>query len=172
MQKEIEQVCNFQIEFWTHLTTVIPDLNVLDAYGKKINSSASEAEVFWHKLCKINPNYYQALQLYGEYLTKIRNNNKRGGELLEKAASFVTLKKSIEENVNQSDSIFSEDTCVIHVSGNKNTAGKILKTNQSLTKVFGYNKGEVLGHSVNILMPSIFAKRHSEFMEKFFKTGL
>ena len=46
-----------------------------------------------------------------------------------------------------------------------------MKTNQGLTKIFGYSKTEVMGHFVNILMPSLFAKRHNEFLEKFFKTG-
>ncbi len=60
---------------------------------------------------------------------------------------------------------------VLHISGNKETGGRIVKTNQGLTKIFGYSKTEVMGHFINILMPSIFAKRHNEFLEKFFKTG-
>jgi len=28
-----------------------------------------------------------------------------------------------------------------------------------------------MGHVVNILMPSLFARKHNEFLEKFFKTG-
>ena len=40
MQKTIEKVCNFEIEFWTHLTTVVPDLNVLNETGKKIYVAA------------------------------------------------------------------------------------------------------------------------------------
>lgn len=36
MQKTIEAVSNLQVEFWTHLTTLVPDLNVLNELGKKI----------------------------------------------------------------------------------------------------------------------------------------
>lgn len=77
----------------------------------------------------------------------------------------------MDELVKTSDVLFAEDTVVIHISGNKETAGRIVKTNQGLTKIFGYSKSEVLGHFVNILMPGIFAKRHNEFLEKFFRTG-
>ena len=70
-----------------------------------------------------------------------------------------------------SDILFLEDTAVLHVSGNRDSPGRIVKTNQGLTKIFGYSKSEVVGHLINILMPSIFSKRHSEFMESFFKTG-
>lgn len=40
MQKSIEKVCNLQIEFWTHLTTVVPDLNILNELGKKTYSAS------------------------------------------------------------------------------------------------------------------------------------
>ena len=168
-QKAIEKVCNFQIEFWSQLANILPDLNILNDLGKKIYTSSEEAEDFWLQLCKINPNYSKALTLYGYYLVEIKNHNQRGYDLLEKAKS--TYKKSLDELVKSADILFDDDTSVVHVSGNKETAGRILKTNQGLTKIFGYNKSEVIGHSVNILMPSIFAKRHAEFMDKFFRTA-
>ena len=67
--------------------------------------------------------------------------------------------------------LFSDTTVVVHISGNKENSGRILKTNQGLTKVFGYNKTELMGHQVNTLMPSIYAMRHNDFLEKFYRTG-
>ena len=86
-------------------------------------------------------------------------------------AKVNTNKKSLDELVKSSDLLFQDDTVVLHVSGNKESYGRIVKSNQGLSKVFGYSKSEVTGHVINILMPSIFAKRHNDFMEKFFKTG-
>lgn len=60
---------------------------------------------------------------------------------------------------------------VVHVSGNKENSGNIVRVNQGLTKVFEYSKVEIVGHSVNILMPLSFGRRHNEFLEKFFRTG-
>lgn len=77
----------------------------------------------------------------------------------------------MDEHAKSSDVLFSEDNSIIHVSGNKESVGKILKTSQGLSKVFGYSKTEVIGHSVNILMPALFARKHTEFLERFFKTG-
>ncbi len=57
MQKSIEKVCNLQAEFWTHLTTVMPNQNVLNDLGKKIYEGNLEAELYWKKLSKINGNY-------------------------------------------------------------------------------------------------------------------
>ena len=77
----------------------------------------------------------------------------------------------MDEFVDSTDALFSDNTVVIHISGNKENSGKIAKTNQSLTKVFGYNKTEVVGHSISILMPLSFAKRHDDFLERFYITG-
>lgn len=86
-------------------------------------------------------------------------------------AKVNTNKKSLDELVKSADLLFQDDTVVLHVSGNKESYGRIVKSNQGLSKVFGYSKSEVTGHVINILMPSIFAKRHNDFLEKFFKTG-
>ncbi len=67
--------------------------------------------------------------------------------------------------------VFETDTVVVHMSGNKEDAGRITATNNGLLRVFGYNRPEVVGHLVSILMPEIFAARHAEFLEHFFLTG-
>ena len=57
MQKQIEKVCNYQIEFLTHLTTVIPDLNLLNDLNNKTFEASYKAESLWKKLCEINSHY-------------------------------------------------------------------------------------------------------------------
>lgn len=122
-------------------------------------------------LCQINPHYQHALTLYGEYLKEIRNHEHLGTALIEKSFNNMAAKKAMDEYAASSDILFSDDTTILHVSGNKESIGKILNSSQGLQKVFGYSKNEVVGHSINILMPAIFAKPHTEFMERFFKTG-
>ena len=128
MQRAIEKVCNLQVEFWTHLTTVVPDLNILNDLGKKVYDAGEEADRFWVQLCKINPNYPQALTIYGEYLKDIRNHENVGNQYIERALNSQGNKKLLDENTKSSDVLFSDDTTVIHVSGNKESVGKILKT--------------------------------------------
>ena len=171
MQKSIELVSNLQVEFWTHLTTLVPDLNVLNELGKKIYTAAEEVDKLWTQLCVINPNYTHALTLYGEYLKEIRNHEHIGTALCDKAMNNTTNKKVLDDHAASSDVLFGDNTTVVHVSGNKESIGKIMNASQGLSKVFGYSKNEVVGHSVNILMPAIFAKKHTEFMERFFRTG-
>jgi len=61
MSKAIESVCNSSVEFWSQLTTAIPDLNILNDLGNKIYTAADKADYYWKQLSQINPNYPAAL---------------------------------------------------------------------------------------------------------------
>lgn len=132
MQKSIEQVTNLQVEFWTHLTTLVPDLNVLNELGKKIYLAAEQVDRYWAQLCMINPHYQHALTLYGEYLKDIRNHEHLGTQLIDKSFASLAAKKALDENAASADVLFDDKTSIIHVSGNKESIGKILNTSQGL----------------------------------------
>jgi len=70
-----------------------------------------------------------------------------------------------------SNILFADDTVIVHISADKDGGGRIIKTNQGLSKVFGYTRTEVMGHLINILMPSLYAKRHGDFLQAYFRTG-
>ena len=79
--------------------------------------------------------------------------------------------KSVQENIKRSDILFTEDSTVVHISGNKESSGRILKVSQGLYKCFGYTKQEVIGHNVSFLMPAILGDKHKAFLESFYRTG-
>ena len=49
--------------------------------------------------------------------------------------------------------------------------GKITDWNKSAEELFGYSKDEIIGKSVNILVPEKYKKEHQEGLERFLKTG-
>ena len=57
--------------------------------------------------------------MYGEYLKEIRNHEHLGNSYIEKFYNSMSTKKSIDEHTKTSDVLFSDDTTVIHISGNK-----------------------------------------------------
>ena len=170
LQKNIEQSASEHIEFWNLLDSILPDLNVLHKLGLNIITHSKQTTNLWTKLAKINKNYPKALHIYGWYLNDIKNDFERGTLYLDKARE-MNLNKSIQNNLTDFDQMFSDDTAVIVMSGNKETQGKITKTNSGITKLFGYNTFEVFGHDVNILMPPLLANKHQSFLEKYFITG-
>ena len=84
---------------------------------------------------------------------------------------FNFSKSSADDHINDFDLMFADDTAIIVMSGNKETQGKILKSNSAITKLFGYNNYELQGHDVSILMPSIIAHKHQLFLENYFTSG-
>jgi len=156
MQKSIEKVCNFQMEFWTHLSTVYPDFNVLNDLGSKIYHAAQDTDNYWKQLSKINQSSQQALTYYGEYLSYIRNHPQAGREFIDRALAANFAKNSFEDQARKQDELFSEETTVVHISGNRESSGRILKVSQGLQKCFGTNKNEVVGRNVNCLMTPLF----------------
>lgn len=153
------------------MTTVVPDLNILNDISNKIYQASKMSDLYWGKLSEINPNYSPSLTLYGEYLSFIKNHPQIGKGYLERALANNTAHNSMDENIKRSEILFSEDSTVIHISGNKDSSGRILKVSQGLNKCFGYNKTEVNGHNINFLMPNIIGIRHNDFLDKFYKTG-
>ena len=107
---------------------MVPDLNILNDLGKKAYEASVEVELYWNMLCKINPQYPNALNIYGEYLRDIRNHTAHGNQYIEKAFNTGLGKKNVDELGKSHDILFSDDTAIIHLSGNKESIGKILKT--------------------------------------------
>jgi hypothetical protein len=141
MSRAIESVCNCQVEFWSQLTTAIPDLNILNDLGNKIYAASEKADMFWNQLQKINSNYPAALQQYGEYLSLIRNNPQVGKQYIDKSSNTVVAAHVSDQNfVKRSEILFTEDTTVIHISGNRETSGRIVKCSHGMHKCFGYTK--------------------------------
>ena len=170
LQKSIEKSASEHIEFWSHLDSLLPDMNTLHKIGLNIITFSKQTLDIWGRLTKINANYHKALRNYGYYLSEIRNDEEEGHEYIEKAKGLQAT-GSIDEHMNDFDIMFADDTAIIVMSGNKETQGKITKTNTGITNLFKYNAQEVTGHDVNILMPPLIASKHQAFLERFYKTG-
>ena len=170
LQKSIEKSASEHIEFWSHLDSLLPDMNSLHKIGLNIITYSKETLDIWGKLTKINANYHKALRNYGYYLSEIRNDEEEGHEYIEKAKG-LQASGSLEEHMNDFDIMFADDTAIVVMSGNKETQGKITKTNTGITNLFKYNAQEVTGHDVSILMPTLIATKHQLFLENFFKSG-
>lgn len=49
--------------------------------------------------------------------------------------------------------------------------GRMLLVNQAAARLFGYKKEEMLGQSINLLMPPRHARQHDGYIENYVKTG-
>lgn len=172
MSKQIERVCNHQVEFWTHLATVIPDLNHLNQLNEQIVNTSAEADKYWEQLSKINSDYPSALLMYAEYLSYIRNNTQAAKQYFDRAEKASFGAKAAHENaISKTELLFSDEVVIVHISGNRESSGRIVKTSQGLKKCFGWDKTEVMGQNVAILMSGLFGAKHNSFLEQYYHTA-
>jgi F0F1-type ATP synthase gamma subunit len=98
LNKEIEKSANDHIEFWSHLDSQMVDLNVLHKLGLNIINNTKRINEIWVQLTRINPNYPKALQIYGNYLLQIKNDQTEGEEFILKASMMQRPKSLQDEN--------------------------------------------------------------------------
>lgn len=67
-------------------------------------------------------------------------------------------------NANFYNTFLRNISCVIEISMNPATIGMIQKISESVTQIFGIDRNELLGKSINRLMPSAIGDRHSQIL--------
>lgn len=102
--------------------------------------------------------------MYAEYQTVIRNNLKLGKEFFDKAnkANFGGMmhagggapqgkpggmegRTQGNDDIHKSDVLFSDEAVILHISGNKDSSGRMLKVSNGLKKCFGWDRQEIMG---------------------------
>jgi len=107
--EELEQKCinmiqrttQLQIDFWRHLASQAPDLNILNKLGEKIFACNEETEKHWEKLNEVNSRNTKMISMYGTFLTEIRKNVIKGSELTLKYFFQSDVKKEQRKFHNQ-----------------------------------------------------------------------
>jgi len=61
-------------------------------------------------------------------------------------------------------------TCIIMCSGNIHTMGKVLDANTETMNMLNFTHTEIIGQSVNQIMPEIIGVNHDALMMKYFDT--
>ena len=49
--------------------------------------------------------------------------------------------------------------------------GEVLQVNQEITRILDYQKSEIMGQNISIVMPKIYAEKHDKFMSTYFETS-
>jgi len=75
------------------------------------------------------------------------------------------------KDLNDFDTMFSDKTAIILISGSKSKLGIIINTNFGVYNLLGYSSLELIGKNVSIIIPSIIGNHHNEFLESHIQTG-
>ena len=125
------------------------------------------------KLNDMNPNHIKCLEIYGNFLKDIVNDDVEGQRILEKAeyiGKSTVMNKQFIDNDRQKYGENS-NTCIITVSGNFNNIGIVTNTNNEITRILGFSKSDLIGQNVNRIMPKVYADQHDQFMRNYLETS-
>lgn len=166
----IEKAVIFHLDFWRELLEDNPDIKKLQHLGSKITNIIVETDEQYHALTKINPNHIKLLEIYGYFLKDVIYNESEGLRLIEKSEQLKnspnTIRQLEDKRVKYGE---NSNCCIITASGNQKDMGIITDCNNEIKRLLGYSKSEVIGQSVDKLMPKIFANFHHKFMQNYFE---
>jgi hypothetical protein len=83
-QSSIEKSVDLHLDFWRELLEENPDIQKLQSLGSKITNTVEITTAQFKKLNEINPNHIKMLQIYGNFLKDIVNDDIEGQRILEK----------------------------------------------------------------------------------------
>jgi hypothetical protein len=83
-QSSIEKSVDLYLDFWKELLEENPDIQKLQSLGSKITNAVEHTTELFKKLIEINTNHIKMLQIYGNFLKFIVNDDIEGQRIIEK----------------------------------------------------------------------------------------
>ena len=169
----INNASQLYIDFWGQLLSSRlsgnEDLTKLNDYGSKINKIVEQINNSFQQIQKLKNNDYEILKLYYEFLNDILNDKEKANKL----KSIIDDIDDIIENSEESefgnlfvDSLGNNDEyCYIIVSGKDEKFGSIQNISLSSCLIFGFQKDELIGKPIELLIPDTFQEEHRKVMK-------
>ena len=168
----IEIVSNY-IMFWNLLISshkdIVSDLGKLAEIGNKISSLNDEIKKIYNELKKSNLIDRNLLKYYFLYQRNVLNNtdfkyDKNKLEQIENNESETNDLLSLQENIEEEQLNINQERKIIIISSKIENIGNILNISLSACNLFGFPKEEIIGKNINILIPEIFQKIHTNLL--------
>ena len=172
---EINNDVNLSLELWNSFREPLKEPNKKFDFNKifkltdKILITKRNIENMWNDLLGIYEGVNDFFHLYTDYIEQINDDD------LKKRDLEVFRRKNDNNGdhikINYYQILFSKETGIIIANGDKGNEGTIQLVNNEIENIFRYRPMDLKGLNLQILMPKIFSKSHSDYMEKYFKIG-
>ena len=169
LKKLITKVTLLRSEFLTLIlgnkTQKVDNFQKIYSLGSKIKKMNFKIEDIYNELINAKANNIEIINLYSEFVEKILEDE-------EKYKECMKIKKLIFSNIeNMSESSFmkydiefikNKNICpYLVLSADLKSLGIIKDCSISFSKILSYQKNELIGKNINILIPEIFHKKHN-----------
>ena len=172
---EISKDVNLSLDFWKTFRTSLRDptkkidFNIIFELTDKIRNTKANVELMWNKLLGIYSGSNSFFDLYLEYVEEINDDELKKRDL----ESLKRKNENFGDHIGQNyySILFNKETVILIVNGDKGNEGTIELTNKEIERVFNYRPIDIKGMNLTSLMPKLFAKKHSKYIERYFKVG-
>eukprot|EP01022_Parablepharisma_sp_SALTPOND_P023593 TRINITY_DN5026_c1_g1_i1.p1 TRINITY_DN5026_c1_g1~~TRINITY_DN5026_c1_g1_i1.p1 ORF type:complete len:1576 (+),score=83.95 TRINITY_DN5026_c1_g1_i1:679-4728(+) len=164
----IEDSTELTVKFWSTLITDSPDCEALMRYGKELHEKRYEFFQLARDLIKQNPNHLEFLIKLGLY-TKLILHDK-----FSTSHTFQQIQWSAQNQTLMGSKLWhfreGDNGIFMVISLEQNSLFTVLQVNEEVEYGLGYKAEELIRLSAYKLMPEMVARKHPQFVEKFFKT--
>ena len=163
-------------EFWSSLYKShlqgTEDFSKLNNIGEKLNSLIDEIGKKFEQLHRVKSDDVEVLNLYSGFLKNILNNNNKYDQLKNIIDSLSNVDKIQDKEIDFSnfDLKFlnnSDEYKYIIISAEEEKLGIILNLSLNVCQIFGYNKNELIGKEITILLPELFHMQFKKYLLHF-----
>ena len=171
-KNSIAKVAALYLEFWSLLLNpnqdCQEDLTKLNDYGTKINSLVEEINNHFEKIQKLKHNDQETIKYYSDFLNDILNDKEKAQKFKNRLNEIEDTKQTADENniMNLDISALNSNSeyQYIIVSAQPEKFGVITNLSLGICSMFGYTRNELVGKSLEMIMPEIFHKEHKELL--------
>ena len=169
----LSKTSSLYYEFWSSLYKShlqgTEDFIKLNNIGERINSLIDLIEENFNKLYRVKNDDIKVLNLYIGFLKNVLNNKNKYNEYKNIITSLSNVDKIQDKEIDYSNFDLktlnnSDEYKYIIISAEEENLGIILNLSLNICQIFGYNKNELIGKNINILIPEIFHKQFEVFL--------
>ena len=172
---EISNDVNLSLEFWKTFRASLRDpskkvdFNKIFQLTDKIRITKKNVEVMWNELLSIYGGVNVYFKLFSEYIEQINDDDLKKRDL----ESLKRKNDNYGDHIGQNfySVLFNKETIVLIVNGDKGNEGVIELTNKEIENIFKYRPMDIKGMNLTSLMPKLYSKNHSKYIERYFKVG-
>ena len=172
---EIGLDVNLSLDFWKEFQSPYKepskrlDFNKIFELTDKIGKTKKNIEVMWNKLLQIYSGVNNFFELYSEYIEQINDDDLKKRDL----EALRRKNDSSNDHLNNKfySLLFNKNTGIIIANGDKGKEGIIEFANKEIENIFKYRTFDLKGMNLTTLMPKMYEKEHSKYIENYFKIG-
>ena len=174
LKKLISKAVLFQYEFLTFIygsqSKRDDNFKMIYELGSNLLNYNNEIDKIFNELIMEKTNNIEIINLYSDYVEKILEDEEKFKKCQEmKKVLFRSNFLLQEKDFTNFDMRFLKDKdnySYLIVSASNKNLGIIKDCSTNLVNIFGYEKKELIGYHINILIPSIYHAKHNHIFKR------